>query len=95
MSLLMDLMHLIDVVNYLIQDKITTLSVWGWTKQLRYYLLDTRLCVARMVCRTLCRVTFDDDGNRDGMQYGDTAVFLLLLVVLSCLTTQPWHQPHP
>ena len=53
MSLLMDLMHLIDVVNYLIQDKITTLSVWGWTKQLRYYLLDTRKCVARMVCGSL------------------------------------------
>ena len=62
MSLLMDLMHLIDVVNYLITDNITSLSVWGWTKQLRYYILDTRACVARMVDSQL-NYTCEYQGN--------------------------------
>ena len=47
-ALVLDLMHLVEVVQFLIDENVTALSDWAWNKQLRFYLVDDK-CVARMV----------------------------------------------
>ncbi|KAH9577240.1 Dynein heavy chain [Trypanosoma melophagium] len=48
-SLIMDLIHNIEVVDTLIQNNVESDSDWLWRKQLRYYLERNNKCVLRMV----------------------------------------------
>lgn len=48
-SIIMDLIHNIEVVNLLIENKVEKETDWLWRKQLRYYLDSTGGCVLRMV----------------------------------------------
>jgi len=49
-SLVMDLIHHIDVVRQLMDDKVSSIDHWLWQKQLRFYLRQTdKIAVIRMV----------------------------------------------
>lgn len=48
-SIIMDLIHNIEVVTLLIKHKVDKETDWLWRKQLRYYLDSTGSCVLRMV----------------------------------------------
>jgi len=62
MSLLIDLMHLIDVVDLLIREKTSDLDDWMWTKQLRFYKNPDGFVVVRMVDAEL-NYTYEYQGN--------------------------------
>lgn len=62
MSLLIDLMHLIDVVDLLIRERTSDLDDWMWTKQLRFYKNEEGFVVVRMVDAEL-NYTYEYQGN--------------------------------
>ena len=62
MSLLIDLMHLIDVVDLLIRERTSVLDDWMWTKQLRFYKNPEGFVVVRMVDAEL-NYTYEYQGN--------------------------------
>jgi len=62
-SLLMDLIHNIDVVSLLIKSRTQSLEDWEMNKQLRYYMNDRDKCVVRMVDAEF-RYTYEYQGNR-------------------------------
>ena len=62
MSLLIDLMHMIDVVDFLLKDRTSTLADWSWQKQLRFYIKKDGFCVSRMVDAQL-DYTYEYQGN--------------------------------
>jgi dynein heavy chain 2 len=63
MSLLIDLMHSIDVVDYLVKERTSDVADWSWQKQLRFYINSVSgFCVARMVDAEL-DYTYEYQGN--------------------------------
>ncbi|KAJ3280883.1 Cytoplasmic dynein 2 heavy chain 1, partial [Borealophlyctis nickersoniae] len=47
-SLILDIIHFIDVVRQLQDAKVTSLEDWAWQRQLRFYMTKDDLCVMRM-----------------------------------------------
>ncbi|TPX62627.1 hypothetical protein PhCBS80983_g00247 [Powellomyces hirtus] len=47
-SLILDIIHLMDVVTQLQAAQVTTLTDWAWQKQLRFYVDDDNVCLMRM-----------------------------------------------
>jgi dynein heavy chain 2 len=62
MSLLIDLMHMIDVVDFLVKEGTSDLADWSWQKQLRFYINKSGFCVSRMVDAEL-NYTYEYQGN--------------------------------
>jgi len=62
MSLLIDLMHMIDVVDYLVERGTSDINDWSWQKQLRFYIVKDGFCVSRMVDAQL-DYTYEYQGN--------------------------------
>lgn len=60
-SLVLDVVHQIDVTDLLIKKKIERLSNWTWHKQLRYY-LDKNIALVKMVDAAF-NYTFEYQGN--------------------------------
>ena len=66
-SLVLELIHLIDVVTLLRSEAVRDTRQWLWQKQLRFYLVDdetasTAQCVARM-CNAEFNYTYEYQGN--------------------------------
>jgi dynein heavy chain 2 len=47
-SLILDVIHFIDVINQLKEQDISNIHDWKWRKQIRFYLNDRRECLIRM-----------------------------------------------
>uniref|UniRef100_A0A7S1KLM8 Cytoplasmic dynein 2 heavy chain 1 n=1 Tax=Percolomonas cosmopolitus TaxID=63605 RepID=A0A7S1KLM8_9EUKA len=66
-SLILDLIHNIDVVEQLMEGKVSQLSNWGWQKQLRFYFetkegTSSKDCFIRM-CDAEFHYTYEYQGN--------------------------------
>ncbi|CAK9088100.1 Cytoplasmic dynein 2 heavy chain 1 (Dynein heavy chain isotype 1B) [Durusdinium trenchii] len=61
-SLILDLVHNIDVCDQLEKAGVTSLEDWHWDKQLRYYLNTDNQCVVRM-CDAEIKYTYEYWGN--------------------------------
>ena len=62
-AIILDVIHDIDMVNQLNENRVSDLSAWYWQKQLRYYMdKGTNTCVARM-CDAQNRYTYEYQGN--------------------------------
>ncbi|TPX70937.1 hypothetical protein SpCBS45565_g01524 [Spizellomyces sp. 'palustris'] len=47
-SLILDIIHLIDVVNQLQSANVTSVTDWAWQRQLRFYMNSDNICTIRM-----------------------------------------------
>lgn len=61
-SLILDIIHLVDVIKQLQDAKVTTTQDWIWQKQLRFYLKKDGICVCRMHNAEFL-YTFEYQGN--------------------------------
>jgi dynein heavy chain 2 len=61
-SLILDVIHNISVVEYLIKENTRTLEEWSWQKQLRFYMGEDNICRIRM-CDAEFIYTYEYQGN--------------------------------
>ena len=61
-ALIMDVIHYVDVVEYLIAEQCRSPSDWPWQKQLRFYLAKNGLAIIRMVDAEFL-YTYEYQGN--------------------------------
>ena len=61
-ALILDLIHNIEVADLIINSKCTSLDMWTWTKQLRFYLNDNKECTMKMVDAKFI-YTYEYQGN--------------------------------
>jgi dynein heavy chain 2 len=61
-SLILDIIHLVDVIKQLQDAKVTDIHDWIWQKQLRYYINKEGVCVCRMHNAEFL-YTFEYQGN--------------------------------
>jgi dynein heavy chain 2 len=61
-ALVLDLVHMIDVVDQLVQAKVEDVGAWMWQKQLRYSLDSSNACVVCM-CDAQIEYTYEYWGN--------------------------------
>jgi dynein heavy chain 2 len=60
-ALVLDIIHNMDVVNYLIKEG-ATIDSWAWQKQLRFYLDEARVCKGKM-SDAVFTYTYEYQGN--------------------------------
>ncbi|KAJ3390612.1 Cytoplasmic dynein 2 heavy chain 1 [Lobulomyces angularis] len=61
-SLILDIIHLVDVIQQLQDQKVTSVNDWIWQKQLRFYMNKDNACVCRMHDAEF-QYTFEYQGN--------------------------------
>ncbi|KAB7504442.1 Cytoplasmic dynein 2 heavy chain 1 [Armadillidium nasatum] len=61
-ALILDTIHNIDVVRFLLDSKTTSVSEWAWQKQLRFYLNNEQNAIMRMVDAEF-NYTYEYQGN--------------------------------
>uniref|UniRef100_A0AAV2J329 Cytoplasmic dynein 2 heavy chain 1 n=1 Tax=Knipowitschia caucasica TaxID=637954 RepID=A0AAV2J329_KNICA len=61
-ALILDIIHNISVVKQLIQEGVTSASVWTWKKQLRFYMSPDKYCYMQMVDAQF-NYTYEYQGN--------------------------------
>lgn len=60
-AIILDVIHNIDVINQMSENRVQDLSEWYWQKQLRYYFVKEK-CVVRM-CDAQNAYTYEYQGN--------------------------------
>ena len=61
-ALILDLVHHMDVVQYLEKARCADVDDWAWHKQLRYYMADDGTCKL-MMCEAIFDYTYEYQGN--------------------------------